>query len=357
MPRLFVANVTFEHELLPHRQTLPKRLLRLCSELVGMWLAIADDGDWIWCPEPVEAEFWSRMEERRCPHIHPCGPSSPPPAGLEMVPWGWSESMRALAESLQARVSAPPQSAVKLTNSRRFSFSAETNWNCGLGAAAVVASVEDLEKALDALPPNSAWVLKCEHGAAARERIIGQRPPPTPQALAWIRSRLSNDARLYFEPWVDRISEAGLQWSIPAAGTPELVGVTPLLCEQIGRYLGSQYATGTVFQDEWADAIDLSRRAAECVQHTGYFGPLGIDAMRYRDANGEARVRPLQDINARWTMGRIALGWRRVTRSGTWRHGTAGDMAAASVRRNVIRTSPLSVGGRPVEHCTWIEPG
>ncbi|OYW15327.1 MAG: hypothetical protein B7Z55_15100, partial [Planctomycetales bacterium 12-60-4] len=47
------------------------------------------------------------------------------------------------------------------------------------------------------------------------------------------------------------------------------------------------------------------------LQAAGYFGPVGIDAMWYRDANGKLACRPLQDINARWTMGRLALGWRR----------------------------------------------
>jgi hypothetical protein len=114
MPRLFVSNVTFEYELSPHRQTLPKRLLRLCSELAGMWLAVADEGDWIWCPKRIEMEFWSRMESQGLPRVRACGPSSPPPAGLEMVPWGWSETIRGLAESLLARVAAPDLDLVYL---------------------------------------------------------------------------------------------------------------------------------------------------------------------------------------------------------------------------------------------------
>ena len=64
-------------------------------------------------------------------------------------------------------------------------------------------------------------------------------------------------------------------------------------------------------------------RIAQRVQQLGYFGPLGIDAMQYRDEAGAIRLRPLQDVNARYTMGRLALGFGRVLRPGwcgTWGH-------------------------------------
>jgi hypothetical protein len=357
MPRLFVSNVTLEHELSPNRQSLPKQLLRLRSELSCLWLAVADEGDWIWCPEPVEAEFWSRMEGHGCCRIHVCGPSSPPPAGLELVPWGWSAPIRALAETLRARVWAPPQDVVTLTNSRTFSSDTETEWRCGLAGSAVVGTTAELEAALKALPSDSRWVLKCEHGAAGRDRLLGHGSLPPPQALRWIQARLADGGPLYFEPWVSAVREAGLQWHIPPSGPPRLLGITPLLCDRSGRFCGSCFGEDSEAHRDWSDAIEISRRAVERIQHAGYFGPVGIDAMRYRDSDGEPRLRPLQDINARWTMGRIALGWKRVCPSGVWRHGTAREFAVAAGSHTLIQTSPNQVGARPVGHCTWITPG
>lgn len=354
MPRLFVANVTFEHELSPHRHTLPKRLLRLGSELAGMWLAVAEEGDWIWCPEPVEAGFWPRMEELGVPRIHVCGPSSPPPPGLELAPWGWSNSVRALSETAQARVSGPPQNVIELINSRAYSSAMETEWGSGLDGGAVIATAEDLESALASRPPSGRWVIKSELGAAARERILGNGRRPSLQVVSWMRARLARGDRLFFEPWVERVSEAGLQWDIPEAGPPMLLGVTELLCDRRGNYAGSRFRSNDAAEHDWGDAIEPSRRAAARIQQAGYFGPLGIDAMRYRGAGGEIRLRPLQDINARWTMGRIALGWRRVAPRGTWRHGAPSELAGSSGRR-IIETSPRFVGGSAVEHCTWIE--
>jgi hypothetical protein len=318
-----------------------------------MWLAVAGDGDWIWCPELVETGFWSRMEVLGCARIHACGPGSPPPPGLDLVPWGWSEEIRRLAALQQARVSAPPQDVVRLANSRLFSFAPEAEWGCGLAGSTTISKLSDAEEVLTGQTPDARWVLKCDYGAAARERILGQGPTPSPQAISWIRDRLDSGGSLFFEPWVERVDEAGMQWDIPAEGRPQLVGITPLLCDHSGNYLGSRF--GVDAHHEWSEAIEISRRAVERIQRAGYFGPVGIDAMRYRDADGEVRLRPLQDINARWTMGRIALGWERVTPTGVWRHGDGHDLEAAP--RPVIETAPRSVGGRPVEHCTWIEAG
>jgi hypothetical protein len=106
-------------------------------------------------------------------------------------------------------------------------------------------------------------------------------------------------------------------------------------------------------------------RAARRIQELGYFGPLGIDVMQYRAADGEIRWRPLQDINARLTMGRVALGLRRLLGPGEradWLHTRrpAGSAAVAGTVQiasgdfpkgvRTARTSPLEVGGAPSSH-------
>jgi hypothetical protein len=73
----------------------------------------------------------------------------------------------------------------------------------------------------------------------------------------------------------------------------------------------------------WQPAIEIARRAAVELQQLGYFGPLGIDAARYRNQDGDLCLRPLQDINARYTFGRLSLGWRRWLQPGecgSWLH-------------------------------------
>ena len=356
MPRLFVANLTFESELADDRQDVPQRLQRLCAELVPLWLAAADEGDWLWCPEGIADAFWDQLHRQGLPLVQRCGPSAAAPPGLVLSPWGWSRQAGEFGARAGAVMDAPCHSAVREVNARLFSFRLEQEERCGPPWAAAVTSIVDLESALRSCRPDERWVLKSRFSAAGRERLTGSGPQPSDQALNWIRHRLAGGEPLIVEPWLDRIDEAGLQWDVPRSGAPRLIGVTPLLCDAAGRYRGSGFGTDAATLAQWQDAVEVSRRAAARVQQAGYFGPLGIDAMRYRDAEGEVRLRPLQDINARWTMGRIALGWRRIVADGVWRHGSPGECADASAHRAIIPTSPESVGGEPVRHCTWIEP-
>ncbi len=356
MPRLFVANLTFESEVAGHRQELPKRLRRLCGELVPLWLAAADEEDWLWCPEPIEASFWTEMRRRGLPGVKTCGPDCAPPHELELTPWGWSREVREFGSRPSAACNAPPERVVRDLNSRSFSFRLEQEWDCGPSEVVAVSSLSQFEAALRNLESLDRWVVKGEFSAAARDRVLGRGSQSDAHSLKWIRRRLAEGETLYWEPWLDRVEEAGIQWEIPVAGEPRLVGIAPLLCDEAGRYAGSGFGEEADCMERWHDAVEISRRAAERIQQAGYFGPLGIDAMRYRDADGELRLRPLQDVNARWTMGRIALGWRRIASGGVWRHGTREQRADAERHSTIIRTSPDVMGSDAVLHCTWIEP-
>jgi len=84
-----------------------------------------------------------------------------------------------------------------------------------------------------------------------------------------------------------------------------------MLVDERGQYAGNWFADGELrwetHQSLWQQAVETALAAASHLQSIEYFGPLGIDAMIYRDADGDSKVRPLQDINARWTMGGSVL--------------------------------------------------
>jgi len=140
----------------------------------------------------------------------------------------------------------------------------------------------------------------------------------------WAEKRLATSGPIVFEPIVERVAEAGIQIEIPQTGSPTLVGITPLLVDASGVYRGSRFGCPPEEIACWKPAVDVALGTANELQRTGYFGPLGIDAMQYRNSDGEVRLRPLQDLNARYTMGRLALGLCRVL-SGRARWGGAGE--------------------------------
>jgi hypothetical protein len=215
----------------------------------------------------------------------------------------------------------------------------------------------------------SKWVIKAEFGMSARERIVGAGRVLPPPAQAWVEKRFAVGEPLFFEPWLDRLAEAGLQFSLPPSGEPILVGVTPMLADASGVYRGSRFHVDAAVEVLWMDSIEIGFRVAKRAQSVGYFGPLGIDVMAYRDTQGELRIRPIQDVNARYTMGRLALGLRRLLAPGqlaSWVHAQL-PAADSSPRRHLedvasalppgtrfVRTSPLEIDGRPATHATMV---
>ena len=359
MPRLFLGNFDFEHRMADPTRQLPAKLERINAELASSWLAIAEDGDYLWTPQPIEASFFEQAVRDGLPRVFPVVSFDDVPLDVECVPWGWTDDVRRLCDKHGWLRNDPPHEAVRAGNSRRFSAALEREWLCGLDCAGEATSLHEIERLIALHGSESRWVVKAEFGMSGRERILGCGSP-TEADQNWIAKRLASDGVVFFEPWVERRAEVGIQIDIPREGDPQLIGVVPMLVDERGQYAGSWFAPRE--DPPWASSIlswrvatDVALRAAKRLQVLGYFGPLGIDAMRYRAADGSIRSRPLQDINARWTMGRLSVGLRRLLQSdeaGCWRHGSLEAERDFAARRT-IRTSPKMIGGSAVHHPSW----
>lgn len=386
MSTFFIGNFDFEHSL----TTMPGRSLteaarRINAELAAVWIAIAHEGDVIETPQPFDDGFADDLIGQGFPAVHfstpgriagDCAEFSERSPGcdsrFDVCPWGWTESVEHRAKQRGWTPAAPEISAVRAVNSRRFSSQLEREWNVGLPGSATIDSIAMLESTIGSVRRNDdRWVLKAEFGMSGRERLPGRGRHLPAATRQWVRRRLAADGMVFFEPWVDRIDEAGLQFSIPPDDPPVLEGVTPSWTSPAGAYRRSRFDAATDFETTWRAAVEIGQRVAGRAQQAGYFGPLGIDAMRYQDADGIVRLRPIQDINARWTMGRISLGFRQLLRAGecgVWLHTRPGIVdSTASLRRwyqqrertvpdglRLIRTSPFAVGERPAALLTLL---
>lgn len=356
--KLFVGNFDFEHGL-GHSSSgmLPASLRGINAELACTMATIAIEGDCVWTPAPVQAGFARDLRDNGFPAIQFVGSPHDVPKGVELCPWGWSRLIKAWGLRNGWRGNSPELSVVEKANSRDFSSRLEREWNVGLEGARSIHSIEGIGAAVSEISSNRGWVLKANFGMSARERVLGHGPP-TANAMRWARKRLAEGGALYFEPWVDRMEEIGFQFSIPKLGVPILEGITPLLTDSQGVYRGSRLTDAAVEPLVQETIV----RAAGLLQGIGYYGPLGIDAMKYQSSDGEIRWRPLQDINARLTMGRLALGLRRFVRPAehaTWLHvSQRGDVARITEWRRrldaslpagvrAVHLSPLELGGRP----------
>jgi hypothetical protein len=61
----------------------------------------------------------------------------------------------------------------------------------------------------------------------------------------------------------------------------------------------------------------ISRMLEEQLRKVNYLGPISIDAFIYRRADGELRLKPIVEINPRYTMGRLSLELMRNVAPGS----------------------------------------
>jgi hypothetical protein len=364
---LLWGNFDFEHHLGPGSpRAMSAQIRRRNAELAFCLAPLAQPGDYLWTPEPPDVEFASHLSDVGVPDVRFVGKVADVPTGAMLVPWGWCRAGDEWAAKNGWTREAPDLAVVARVNSREFSSALEIEWGVGLPGAVAIRTLPELEQVLSAAARwTGGWVIKANFGMSARERIWGRGGQPRRQDLNWGRRRLERGEPIFFEPWVDALAEFGCQFSLPPTGPPRLEGVTGLLTDSRGTYRGSRLfpASGGAGRELLpAGVLEIVERAAKRIQQAGYFGPLGIDVMQYRTSIGEIGWRPLQDINARWTMGRVALGWRRVLGpdvDANWLHFRwPGDPASADSRLadvlgelpadvRVVRTSPLAVGGQP----------
>ncbi|GAB4138012.1 MAG: hypothetical protein Tsb009_05860 [Planctomycetaceae bacterium] len=334
-----------------------------------LWISIANDGDFVQASGLLEPEFIPQIAEYGFPRLIPLANNRTLRESVEICPWGWSPEISPLTKR-GLNLNNPAFDVVREVNSRRFANHYERETNTFLADSTTISSLEEFQKFLKRRRnQNSPWILKTEFSMSARDRLMGRENQVSLPMQNWIRKRLQRDGLLFYEPWVERISEVGLQFEIPQSGDPVLMGVPTLFTDPFGRYRGSGFQYDeSIVRNRWQEAISVAHRVCVAMQSRGYFGPVGFDAVRYRDSQGTERIRPLQDINARWTMGRLCLGFRRILQpgeTGIWWHTRwptestnspqkAYEQFQANLPEEIraVRTSPFTVNHQPVGYGT-----
>ena len=375
MNRFFYGNFDFEEQLRGEGQR-PARVERLVLELASSWLAIAEAGDRIWCPGRLPNEFLASLTQWGLSADLFVSEARNIPAGMNLVPWGWSPAAVEFGQRHGLVTEPPPLDVVRLANSREYSVPWEEPPDEDGDFATLCRRLGEVLACVERLPVTTAWVIKANWSHAARERILGRGPVISSADIQWVKQRLARDGVVSWELWLQREAEIGIQWQITPGKPPELIAITELLVDSRGQYTGTR---GIGFQpvissEKMTDRLEAypteepaawTQLAAEATLPTvndlasrGYFGPIGIDAMRYFDPeSNSSRTRPLQDINVRWTMGRLAIGWFQRLGSEarcTWWHGEREPAHAGIASADWIATSPETIDGQRVSHPTWL---
>jgi hypothetical protein len=371
MPTVWFPNLLFEEELTTNRRpSATARHVAAGLAPVMAWLSLEQPD------EPaaiiVDPDFRPVAMPESISHVHVATTAernSVCDTAGRFEPWGWSPRAAQLAMSLSPATPHPDPDTVRFVNSREFLAPFDVSWPLSdvsesQSFSSLCRTATEVQLVLQRrfADPAARWTIKAGQSHAARNRLLGSGAALTGAQADWIGRQLVHTGPVMVEPWVTRIAECGLQFDVPptAAGPPRFLGIVPMLTDPLGQYRGSLLPdpdSTSADTARWSPAIAHGLTIATAARERGYFGPLGIDCMLWRRDDGSICLRPSHDVNARYTMGRIALAMRRLLspgESGAWLHLSPSDLAAlpAGLARacpdgcRILRTSPERVGGR-----------
>ena len=245
-----------------------------------------------------------------------------------LCPWGWSPESAAFLAPLH-RGSEPLwhdrfrhlySKAWSASRLAAFLRAHPADWLCDRRAVGVAcSSLEEIHSTLDELfvAGTEEALVKAAFGQSGRNQLRLSAGQLDEQQTAWLRRILSAQGCVVVEPRLDKCVDLSLHLDITAPGRAHAIGYTRFSTDDRGQYRGTFVRGGLeALEREFRKFLHdtrlqklsefLTDHIAHSMADTGYTGPVGVDMLVYRDAD-TLRLKPIVEINPRFTMGRVAL--------------------------------------------------
>ena len=310
-------------------------------------------------------------------------------------PWAWGPDSFELLKPVFASVTGEQRADEKRFNSeiaQLYSkvWSAEflrrilstkleiPNWLCSENEIGV--AVNSLNEALAAISKirsrgHHKVVVKAAFGVAGSNALRLFEPNLLPAQLRWLENAFAHKRELVVEPWLEREADFSVQLEMSAHGL-KLCGYTGLLNDARGQFVANLAESHhhkripAKVISRFSEAAGISNRLLDFygdifaaleteLRRVDFTGPIGIDAFVYRDATGAVKLKPVVEINPRYTMGRVLVELMRQTCqncSGQFRLVNMALLRAEGFEdfvdyaRTLAEKFPLQLEGEPLPH-------
>lgn len=334
----------------------PKAVQRVTADLEPLLMMLAKDADLVWVKERPRLEWLKEMSDAgfMIPEfIETSEVREPKLGGVE--PWGWSpDALERLRPFKDRLIEAKGGRAVwdkHLLESANFEATGlapffskewssrflgewlrahpETHEVFGAPDLAGVAYADEQSALViiaKLLAAGQAVAVKAPLGTSGNQvKRIGDFKDLQGTFSGWLRNTIESQGLVVVEPWLDKLHDLSIQIEVGAEGVTLLEArefMTDHLCQYQGTILGKKmwrFSSETLrfFGEALRPWHALARDLGQALREGGYQGPAGIDAMIWKTPAGELRLKPLVELNPRWTMGRVALALEQHVVPGT----------------------------------------
>ncbi|MDR3459467.1 MAG: DUF455 family protein [Verrucomicrobiae bacterium] len=199
-------------------------------------------------------------------------------------------------------------------------------WLCTTDEVGV--AVRSLDDALAAIADIRARgqhkiIIKAALGVAGSNAMRLFEPAILETQKRWLQNAFAHKRELVVEPWLERLMDFSVQLEMSERGL-KLCGYTGLLNDARGQFIAN-FAEAHHHKripakviSQFNAPVDVSGQLLELygdifavleteLKARDFTGPIGIDAFVYRASDGTVKLKPVVEINPRYTMGRVLV--------------------------------------------------
>jgi uncharacterized ferritin-like protein (DUF455 family) len=218
------------------------------------------------------------------------------------------------------------------TNQRLLTSSPTIDWLCGENEIGV--AVNSSNEALTTIAKIRARghhkiVVKAAFGVAGSNSLRLFEPNILPTQLRWLENAFAHRRELVVEPWLERLQDFSVQLEMSSTGL-KLYGYTGLIADTRGQFIAnfaeshhhkripnkiiSLFTEPKNISNELLEFYgDVFAQLEIELRRVDFTGPIGIDAFVYKATDGAVKLKPVVEINPRYTMGRVLVELMRQT--------------------------------------------
>ena len=363
-PDIYLFNPACEAEIAygkPGLQ-LPKPVRQLAADLASLMMLVARQDDVVIVPQRPGTEFLASMQAVGCDipeFVEGCEQLAGRSIG-SLRPWGWSPDSRARLAPLLSQLEAQRRPIGDELSVELFSKAwsakllrdwletqSDNDWLCppevcGVACDSVDAVIAQI--AAIAATGYGVVVIKAIYGASGQNAVRVHGTELDDNQRGWLKGILAASGTVVVEPWLDGLLDFSVHADLRPDSSVSSHGIVRFLTDGRGQYRGAvlgRFVDGLdtdVVRGLYRDTPrrlhrlydDILANIAGAVEVSVPM-PLGIDGLVYRHA-GEMRLKPIIEVNPRYTMGRLALELNkrlRTGRVGVWLILNRRDIAAA----------------------------
>ncbi len=309
----------------------PKSLMQFEKDLAFVPSFFASEGDTVITPELPNPDFLQQWHKLGLPMMRYADTLNNFGQAYNYIkPWSWTPVMHHKTKHLKQNGSPSfkqsPNFTWKQSNKEFFSrettntiqrylHQSNTNKNC-IAVETPAQSFTSLDEFDTWFASQDAVILKMPWSSSGRGIHVIDPSKGHGANYHWIKGALKQQGFITAEPLLNKIFDFSFQFNLKQDGEIDFTGISYSLNDDKQHFIGgsvnwphhkdeiSKFLSPTLINLA-ANQLIHALRKVEPQHH--YEGPIGIDAIVYRNLDGRLRMHPCLDINWRYNMGLVNI--------------------------------------------------